>query len=239
MEHNFNNKCYIDKNKTITKFIPETNPIESNVNYDVYERYFPKVSKNIDFTKLKMSNIGFYSMVKPEIAEKVCKIIIKLMNSKNITVTDALGNMGGFTLTLAKYFSHINVCEIVKEHCHILENNIKIYGFQQKINLYCADYFDYMYDFEQEIILFDPPWGGTDYSCHKYLNLSINNVNIICVIKKLLDRAKYILLIVPYNYNFSDITILDTALIIKKIKKGNKPIFLIIIKGRKTMSKSE
>lgn len=225
----FHDTCYFDRTKKITKFVPETAFQEIEVTKELYEKYFPKFEE-LEFTKLKMSKIGLYSMIRPRISEKICNIIKKLIRTGDIIVTDALGNMGGMTLALAKNFAEVNVCEIVPENCSILKNNIDVYQFSN-VKIYCGDYFDYMLELKQNILFFDPPWSGPEYKKIKYLSLYINGVNVTCIIQKLLDRAEFILMIVPFNYNFSNLTIFDKYTVIK-IRREPRALFLVTIRGK-------
>lgn len=232
-KYNFN--CYENKEKPeIIKFKSEKEIEEIPITYETYIKFFPKIKGEINYQKLRISNIGLYSITRPKIAEKICKIIIKIMKTKNLIITDAMGNMGGMTITFAKYFDRVNTCEIMPKHCDILENNIRIYNLEDKINIYCGDYFDFMNKLDQDVVFFDPPWGGTDYHKKKFLSMNINNVNIICVINSILKNAKFFLLKVPFNYNFNDLRLTSQYKYIVTLDKNNKKSeILIIIKGKK------
>ena len=55
---------------------------------------------------------------------------------------------------------------------------------------------------EQDVV-FDPPWGGTDYKDNKHLNLFLNQVHMADIINYLLDRTKLVIMRVPRNFNFA------------------------------------
>ena len=199
----FNKDCYCDnKIKKIIKFQSEVEPFEIPVTSDIFKYKFPKFIK-IDYKLLKISNIGKYSIAKPDMSYKICKYILKYLKNKNITVTDALGNVGGMTIMLAHFFDKVNVCEIVQLRYQILKNNLQVYNLLDIVNITCGDYYEYMFKFKQDVIFFDPPWGGIDYHSEHDLPLCINNINITCVIIKLLKYSKYIFLLVPYNFDFN------------------------------------
>ena len=232
MNKSYNNFCLNDKTQQVIEFVPENIIKEANVTKEIYLKLFPKVDSYVKYQELKISNIGLYSMTRPFVAEKICRIIKKLVkNDNNATITDAMGNMGGMTITLCKYFNKINTCEIVPEHCAILKNNIQVYGFTNKVNLVCGDYMDNMFNFGQDIIFFDPPWGGLDFDKTSSLSLYINNINIICIIKQLISYAKYILLLVPFNYNYNDLRKIDTCMRIINLG-GKKRKILVVITGK-------
>jgi len=233
--YNFNKDCYINKsNLNIIPFIPEKEPEEIKVTEELYIKLFIKDDK-IKYNDLKISNIGIYSITRPDMATKICKEIHKLMNTFDVTITDALGNVGGMTMSLAKHFTKINTCEIIPLHCSIIKNNLQVYNLENKVNIINDDYMNIMFKLEQDIIFFDPPWGGAKYKNEDGFVLGINNVNIYCIINKLLDHAKYILLLIPYNYSSMDLLkIYSTIQIIyldeEKYLRSHR---LVIIKGKK------
>ena len=96
--------CYINpKNKNTVKFKykKEIKEIPFNIKYFKYK--FPK-KKGLKYSKLKMSNIGKYSISSSIQIEDLCKTIKKNLKKK-ITITDATGGIGGSTLVFAKYFN--------------------------------------------------------------------------------------------------------------------------------------
>ena len=165
--------------------------------------YFPK-KKGIDMSKLQISNIGKYSISKPDDALIINKIILKYFKkSKKIIVTDATANNGGNTIHFALDFYQVNSIEIDKEQYNILKNNIEIYGLKN-VTLYNDDYLNVMKKLNQDVIFIDAPWGGPLYYKIKDLDLFLGNKNIINVVKELYDNMafKLCLLKVPKNYNF-------------------------------------
>ena len=96
-----------------------------------------------------------------------------------------------------------NSVEIMKIHCDMLDNNIKQYKLSKTVKIYCNDYLNIMMDLKQDVIFFDPPWGGKNYKSIKYLNLYLDNVDIVDITNKLKDNSKLIILRVPKNFNFN------------------------------------
>lgn len=195
-----NFKLFLE-DKKIKKFIPEEQIIEIPMTYKNYITYFP-YDKNINFKYLRITNIGLYSIAKPSIAERICEIIINNINNTNLIITDAMANVGGMTLVFARNFNYVNACEIVKLHSDMLINNLKLYKLQNRVNVINNDYINIMKSLKQDIIFFDPPWGGKDYKMSNSIDLGINNVNIIDIVNNLVNNAKYIFIRVPYNYKF-------------------------------------
>ena len=224
----FDDKCYTNK-----KSIDETKIEEIKITNEIYHKLF-MYNKNINWEKLRLTNVSLYSITKIKYSKPICKIIYKLLKTKNITITDAFANVGGISLMFSKYFASVNICEIIKLHCEMLLNNLTVYGYNNKVNIYCGDYLDSMDKLNQDIIFFDPPWNDVYYKKKDKISLEVNNINICCIINKLLNNAKYILLFVPYNYDFNDLQFINSKYKIKKlINNYEKTHLLVIIKGLK------
>ena len=72
---NYNKNCYINKNNlNIIPFIPEKEPEEIKVTEELYKKYFIKDDK-IKYNDLRISNIGIYSITRPNMATKICNLI--------------------------------------------------------------------------------------------------------------------------------------------------------------------
>lgn len=228
--------CFLGKQKKVIPFEPEIAVEEVAVTKEKYEKYFPK-QDGVDHTKLRLSNIGEYSIARPHIAESISETILKDIGESGV-VTDAFGNMGGMTIALAKRFSKVNTCEIVPKHCEILQNNLEQYGLLEKVSLTCGDYMNSMKKLTQDAIVLDPPWGGTDYKNQKYIDLGMNNVNIICIINKLLGKAKYIYMMVPHNYKYEDLKLIDPkcSILMKKLEPERKQNSKMLLRFSKSVS---
>lgn len=180
-------------------FIPEKIPKILKYNKKLYS-VFPQ-AKNINRKKLKMTNISVYSMIKPKRAEFLSKIILEKVKSKDIIITDATANVGGSTINFASNFKKVNAIEIVPTHCNCLRNNLKVYNLLHKVDIYCKDYLDIMMNLKQDVVYFDPPWGGRDYKNSNKIDLFLSNINIIDIINKLYGKVKLVIMYMPRNYN--------------------------------------
>lgn len=196
-----NEECYLDGTNKIVTFIPETNPVDIKMNLKIYQKYFPQ-NKKIDYNSLRISNIGIYSIAKPDVSSGICKLIKKVCKTGDLTITDALANVGGMTMMFAKYFKSVIACEIIPLHCEILRSNLKVYSLEN-VSVNCNDYMRVMRTLKQDVIFFDPPWGGREYKKEDTIDLGINNLNIACIINILIKNVKYIFLRVPYNFNYN------------------------------------
>ena len=162
---------------------------------------------NINYRNLRLTNIGKYSISNNFDNKQVLNIIkdtIKPLNTNDLIITDANGNVGGDTILFGMNFKKVNSIEIDSLHCEILKNNINVYDLKN-INIICDDYIKIKDNLKQDIIYFDPPWGGPDYKYKKTIDLFLSKINIIDITNKLINSTKYIVIKVPKNYNFKNL----------------------------------
>jgi 16S rRNA G966 N2-methylase RsmD len=201
------------------------------LDYDkkLFRNVFP-IKKGVKLNKYQLTNIGKYSITCAYYADKVAKILFSYFNKSNITITDATANMGGDVMAFSNYFNKINAVEIEKINCHILKNNLRNYKVLNKVNIYCDDYLKVYKDIKQDIVYFDPPWGGVNYKKSNKIDLFLNNINIIDIVKELLDDNIYVALKIPINYNIKSlIKVAKSHKVYKIYKKNGEIIFYLII----------
>ena len=221
-------------NEKKKKFIPEVEPKLIDFDQELFTRFFPK-DKDVNFKNLQLSNIGVYSITDPSKAQIISNIIKnQFKDSNNLIITDATANMGGNTINFANNFKKVHAVEIIELHCKILENNLKEYKLSDDVEIHCGDYLDLMDTIQQDIVFFDPPWGGKDYKKINNLNLYLDEINIIDICNSLINQTKIVAIKVPFNFDimqmikktkFSSITV-------HKIYRNENHIsfYLIILK---------
>ncbi|VVU95052.1 RNA cap guanine-N2 methyltransferase [seawater metagenome] len=181
------------------RFVPEIEPQLIDYDQALFKKFFPN-NKDINFRNLKLSNIGAYSITDPDTAQMISDIIKKFLDTP-LTITDATANMGGNSINFAQNFQKVNSVEIIPKHCEILENNLKEYKLLDKVNIICKDYLDVMMDIKQDVVFFDPPWGGKDYKRIHNMNLKLDEIDIIDIINAIKSVTKLVVLRVPFNYD--------------------------------------
>ena len=178
--------------------------IEIGVSSRLYEKLFMPLNDPSKYAKLRLSNVGRYSIARPGMSLEIASIVKHDLGGGDLTITDALANVGGMTTRFAVTFKKVNACEIDPLHCKMLRNNCDMYGVSN-VDIVCGDYLKAARRLEQDVIFFDPPWGGSDYRSKRYVHLGINGENITKIIDGLLDRARYIYLLAPTNWFIQDI----------------------------------
>ncbi len=220
---------HIEKNRK--EFVPEIEPKLIPYNEKTWKKMFPKKDK-LDYSKLQLSNIGIYSIFYPNSADELAKIIRGYVDNKKATITDANANMGGATIAFARYFDKVNSVEIVKMHCDILENNLRVYDINKKVDIHCMDYLDIGEKLEQDVVFFDPPWGGKSYKSKALMNMYLDSIPINVIVNELVKKNNIVAIRVPFNYDFKKILAITDKSYIHSFYRpdGRLSFFLIVLK---------
>lgn len=193
----------------IERTSPHTNIRPKITNYKPrYHKYkiFP-YRYDIDLTRLLISDIGLYSISRSRDAYNTTQIILSYLDTRmgnRLIITDATGGVGGDAICFAKYFNKVNIVELSGIHCKIIKNNLRVYDLLNKTNIICTNYLNVMYLLNQDVIFFDPPWGGPNYKKQKMKSLFLSGIDIEVIVNKLLinKRTKLIAIKIPHNFNF-------------------------------------
>jgi predicted RNA methylase len=167
------------------------------------EPIFPRKA-GVDYTKLKMTPEGEYSITKRkdgEVLLKHMKTVIKGMKQK--TIADLTGNVGGDTILFAMNFKQVKSFEMNRENFEALENNVKVFDLKN-VELKEGDSTK-LYDGNTDVVYIDAPWGGPDYKEKKELDLFLGAERVDLYIQKLMkseSHPMFVFLKVPSNYNF-------------------------------------
>lgn len=188
-------------------FIMELNEIKSNINsnlkIDRINYLFPPLEDYEDYRKLLISEEGLWSITPHKCAELISNII-KVRLGSDITIVDGTANIGGNTISFAKTFKKVISIEITLETYKMLQNNLKIYKLDDKVEQIFGDCIEEIPKIKDKIdvVFLDPPWGGRDYKKYKYIYLNLSGKNITNIIKKLKKHCKYVAIKIPHNFNF-------------------------------------
>ena len=125
---------------------------------------------------------------------------------KKLVITEMTAGVGGNVLNFANYFKYVNAIEIDATRYNYLSKNIKLYD-HNNVNCYNNNSLNLLIDKDdivQDIIFFDPPWGGKNYKFYSSLRLKFEQYSIENVCKILFERShnKMIVMKLPNNYDF-------------------------------------
>jgi len=167
------------------------------------EVLFPQKT-GVDYSKLKMTPEGEYSITKRrdgEVLIKHMKSVVKGMKQK--TIADLTGNVGGDTILFAMHFKEVKSFEINRENFEALHNNVEVFGLKN-VELKQGDSTK-LYDGNTDVLYIDAPWGGPDYKEKKELDLFLGSERVDLYVQKIMKESKhpeYVFLKLPSNYNF-------------------------------------
>lgn len=212
----FCNLYNIEINDDYKKFKP--------INYKkIIETYFIRKPK-INFDKLNLSIDSIFSITKPNLTIKISNLIRKHMSDVNYII-DGTSNVGTTCIVLSYYFKHIYAIEIGEDTFQCLRNNIEVYHLKN-IDIFNDDVINFMtdknklkeinYDINNFCLFLDPPWSGYHYKLEKNINLFLSGIDILDFIMKI--DIKYIVLKVPFNYNFKKLYKYFTNTIIHRLE---------------------
>lgn len=218
------------------KLITDINKVLKLSNY-----LFP-YQKGVDKSKLVIYDVCIYSITQPLESKIIAQTIRDLYNTiqnmecyihnqnkprinpGDLTITDTNANIGGNTLAFSFAFKKINSIEINSTLSEGLVNNCKLYKCNN-IDFFNNDCLEIVPTLKQDVLFFDPPWGGPSYKNHEKLELFLNNKNIFDIIKdwKEQNLARMYVLKIPFNFDINPF-IHDKSfenIHIQKLKKFN------------------
>ena len=204
----------------INKLYDNYKPLNYN---SIIKKYFP-YKHNINMNNIQLSIDSIFSITKPELTIKIAKLINKYMSTVDYII-DGTSNIGSTTIVLSEYFKYIYAIEINNITFNNLKINIDVYKLNNVLPI-LDDITQFMtdnsklkkinYDINKYCLFLDPPWDGSYYNIYDNVDLFLSNINILDFIKTI--KIKYILLKVPFNYNFKKLYKYFENLILYKLK---------------------
>lgn len=147
---------------------------------------------------LKYDNEGLWSITLPKEANIICDIIIKELDTTNLTIFDGTGGIGGNTIAFANQFDKVITVELNKNRYEIIKHNISVYNIinVELINGSCVDYIHK----DADVYFYDPPWGGPDYKIITNLRIKFDNKQL----KEIVQPNKLNIFKLPSNYDLDE-----------------------------------
>ncbi|KRX07403.1 hypothetical protein PPERSA_03236 [Pseudocohnilembus persalinus] len=150
---------------------------------------------------------SWYSVVAEPISEYIAK------RNKCNFVLDAFSGVGGLSIQFAKYSQNVWSNDIDREKIKMLKNNSKIYKVDDKITLFNEDFLQFRDDFEADIVILCPQWGGVFYTDGLYCLQKNIKPDFLQVLIKGLKISNNLILQLPKNINILEfISLISEAL---------------------------
>jgi hypothetical protein len=188
----------------------EINDIFLNMKIPNYHKiisyFFPK-KKGLNYNKLQIAIDSPFSISGIQDLTRLSNLIKK--NTPTIKyIIDGNSNIGIGSIIFSNYFKYVYSVEYNKTTFKKLRNNISVYELKN-VEVINEDIIKFMKEFRYQsnineyCIFLDPPWSGYFYKIDRIIDLYLNNINILHLIKEM--NINYIYMKVPYNYNFSEL----------------------------------
>lgn len=198
--------------------------------------FFPKI---FNMSKLRITDVGLYSITKREEAYFITNLITKFFINKKISITDSTACIGGNTISFAMSQNIIKVNSVEKSQLHsdILKNNLQVYCLDNKVDVINDNYLNVCHKLDQDVIYHDFPWGGSSYKEKTNMHLYLSDDNgekqdLINIVNSLKDKCRLQVIKVPINFSFNDFFInidYNKIRIHKIFNKYNHKIYYYII----------
>jgi predicted RNA methylase len=205
---------------------------------------FP-VKEGVHMKDIQLTEEGKYSYTKRRDGDITIDFLKKHMGSLNgLTILDGTGNVGGDSILFGLNFKHVDSIEIDEDNFEALKHNVSLYKLSN-VEVHNGDSTKLFDRFETDVVYFDPPWGGPDYKTKKELDLYLGKSRIDLFIKNeiLSEKAKhlpkYIVLKLPFNYNWSRLKFIKAIESSQMLKIRNYRILILKVKESKEEKKAD
>lgn len=202
------------------------------------DEVFP-LQEGIDYTKLRITPEGEYSVTRRRDADRILSIMTKTAGDlRTKTITDATGCVGGDTIQFGLRCRFVNSIELNEENFRALQNNVDVYGLEN-VTLHCGDCTK-VFNWKTDILFIDPPWGGPNYKENETLELYLADRRLDEWLEEVLlrkIRPAHIFLKLPTNYNFNRLNFLSNIEYIKPYRIRNYILIAIIVHKPRTTLK--
>jgi 16S rRNA G966 N2-methylase RsmD len=176
--------------------------IIEDVSINKIKKIFPNINK-IDYTKLKITTEGLYSVSGFLASDHLCNLITKYFKTKNIEITDATANCGSDTISFSLHFKHVNSIELDIVNYNALNNNIKEYNLKN-VKIYNDSSLNIIPTLKkQNCIFIDAPWTGRGYKKNINMKLFLDNKEISEIFIMFKKYSELFIFKVPVNYDFT------------------------------------
>ena len=165
------------------------------------DRFFPDLP-NINKNNLQITDEGIFSVTGKFASLKLVKYIEKIMKTNDIKITDCTANNGSDTISFALHFTFVNAIELNETNFSVLKNNVEVYKLTNT-NLILGDSLENIPNLTQDVLYFDPPWGGKEYKKEDSLRLYLGDNEISDIYNKFKMYCKLLIFKLPINYDFA------------------------------------
>eukprot|EP01043_Picozoa_sp_COSAG02_P008305 COSAG02_NODE_263_length_26627_cov_47.198168_14_plen_450_part_00 len=193
--------------------------------------------------QIQMDEEASYSVTEMNLAEQTSQMVLETLRWQSqqqnppVCITDATACVGGNTVNFAKHFAHVYSVELDATRARFLRNNVELLCPEKNVDVLCQDYTDVRcYSaLKQQVVFFDPPWGGESYSETRSVDLFLSGKNLVDICCQLQGHTQFIVLKVPFNFGFDSFLRQGRGVLILLKQepigrgRGGRPKFVLMI----------
>jgi len=188
--------------------------------------------RDVDMKDIRMTEEGAYSYTKREDGDRTIQFLKRFMNPFTLSILDGTGNIGGDTILFGLHFNTVHSIEIDPENFKAMAHNVSLYKLTN-VHLYEGDSTKIYVNYPVDVLYLDPPWGGPDYKEKKNLDLWLGTCQIdeflrdSVLAKDAPWKPQWIVLKLPFNYNWSRLDALSGISSISNLRIRNYRIMVL------------
>lgn len=176
----------------------------------------------IDEDKIEIDREGAYSLTFGKDNLTLCNFIAQMFHTHTLTITDACAACGGDSMQFlaSGVFQHVNSVEYNATRADYLEHNMKL--VQESVlgdntyQVFSQSYLDVMTLLRQDVVYFDPPWGGVNYRQHD-VALGLGGMSISDIVQRLKDHSLCTMVVIKAPFNWRDVEIRSLTAMCEKV----------------------
>ena len=166
-----------------------------------------------EIEQIQLDEVAYFSLCPKTHADKITQAIVSCVGgehkSKTMTITDGCAGVGGLSMSLiiSDKFQHVNSIELDPTRYEMLQSNIKTIrrdGNTTTSSVEHKNYLDVMKTLTQDIVFFDPPFGGPGYKYYHNAVLFLGDMHMANIANFLLTntntKTKQVFIRTPENF---------------------------------------
>jgi RNA cap guanine-N2 methyltransferase len=112
------------------------------------------------------------------------------------TITDCTACVGGNAINFAKHFDHVNAIELDAIRAGYLQHNVTLICGRHapRVGVHHGDALVKVKTLQQDVLFFDPPWGGKVYESNSTVDLFLSGKSLSEVCMEFRGQANFLAL---------------------------------------------
>jgi len=171
-----------------------------------------------EINQIQLDEVAYFSLCPKTHADTITQAIVDCVaefnaktstfDTKTMIITDGCAGVGGVSMSLiiSDKFKHVNSVESDPIRQDMLQSNIRAVKRSDNtttIDVVRGNYLNVMNTLEQDIVFFDPPFGGPGYKYYKNAVLFLGGRHMADIANDLLEnnKAKQVFIRTPENFD--------------------------------------